>query len=99
MLHCQQCSFTTLRPSKMKSHQRIHTGQQPHQCSYCSKAFGEKGTLVAHMCIHTDECPCRCHLCPSAFAQMSHLVTHYLVTPLPEESPRGEAAHPPPAVS
>ncbi|XP_077564450.1 uncharacterized protein LOC144179901 [Haemaphysalis longicornis] len=73
---CQQCSYTTQCPSKLKRHQRIHTGERPFQCSHCGKAFIEKGNLVTHLRVHTGERPFLCHLCPSAFTQVNALVGH-----------------------
>ncbi|XP_077564405.1 uncharacterized protein LOC144179852 [Haemaphysalis longicornis] len=76
LLRCQQCSFVTPYLCHLKRHQRIHTGERPHQCSRCSKAFVQKAHLVDHVRIHTGERPYQCHLCPSAFSHRNTLVNH-----------------------
>ncbi|XP_077563234.1 zinc finger X-chromosomal protein-like [Haemaphysalis longicornis] len=75
-LHCGQCSYVTLLPSRLLRHQRTHAGERPHQCSHCDKAFMERRTLVDHLRIHTGERPFRCHLCPADFARKTTLDQH-----------------------
>ncbi|XP_077563001.1 uncharacterized protein LOC144178768 [Haemaphysalis longicornis] len=78
-LRCHQCSYMAPSPSQLKIHQRKHTGERPHQCQYCFKAFGQRCSLVTHLRIHTGERPHQCSHCSKAFVQKRHLVNHLRV--------------------
>src|SRR5277367_6327490 len=36
---CDACGKRFTRPSKLKTHERSHTGIKPYSCSYCNKIF------------------------------------------------------------
>ncbi|XP_077548408.1 uncharacterized protein LOC144161653 [Haemaphysalis longicornis] len=76
LLHYEQCKYETVRPNDLERHRRTHTGERPHQCGHCGKAFRRKSSLVDHLRTHTGERPFRCHLCPAAFARRHTLEYH-----------------------
>ena len=43
------------------------TGEKPHKCEFCSKAFADPGYLTKHRRIHTGERPYQCDLCDKTF--------------------------------
>eukprot|EP00911_Craspedida_sp_UC1_P001057 UC1_evm1s795 len=53
-----------------------HTGQKPHVCPHCPKAFTTKDNLKAHVRSHTGERPYSCSACGKTFVTRHALTSH-----------------------
>ena len=70
---CQKCFKCS---SKLKIHERIHTGEVPFGCKICNKRFKHSSALKRHERIHTGEVPYQCKTCKKRFKQQSVLKIH-----------------------
>ena len=55
---------------------RSVTGEKPHKCVVCEKAFSQSSNLITHMRKHTGYKPFSCGLCDKAFQRKVDLRRH-----------------------
>ncbi|XP_023717882.1 zinc finger protein 525-like isoform X1 [Cryptotermes secundus] len=76
---CGECGRIFKKPSKLKSHVLVHTGEKPFKCEVCNRGFKSIYHLKTHCKIHTGEKPYVCNICGKEFSQPRHLKTHMLI--------------------
>lgn len=75
-VECSLCSFKCQRPSHLKRHLLMHTGERPHQCEHCSKSFAQKTDLNRHMTSHAALFNYHCGSCGRGFSEEDTMKKH-----------------------
>lgn len=68
LVECSLCKFTCKRPSHLKRHMLMHTGERPHKCEHCPKSFAQKTDLNRHMGTHAALYNYHCDSCGRGFS-------------------------------
>jgi uncharacterized Zn-finger protein len=73
------CGKIFRSPLLIEKYLRIHTGEKPFKCDFCSHAFNYKKNLKTHLLNHSGERPFKCDFCPYACNRKDVLKTHRLI--------------------
>lgn len=52
---CKFCPKAFVTPSKLRRHERIHTGDKPYHCNHCKQRFTQRCGLKVHSNLHARE--------------------------------------------
>jgi hypothetical protein len=70
-----------VRAKDAATHERIHSGEKPHQCTVpdCGAAFVDKTALRFHKMLHENRRPyvCTAENCDASYVQANNLKTHF----------------------
>ena len=73
---CNQCSYACKKPSKLKRHILVHSGERPFACIQCNYSSKQSADLKRHMFGHSGEKPFSCLQCSYSCTTSSDLKKH-----------------------
>ncbi|XP_065189973.1 zinc finger protein 184-like [Sycon ciliatum] len=73
---CQVCQKEFQYVSRLRYHERVHTGDRPFKCDVCGKSFTRSEHLCVHKRTHTGDRPFKCDVCGKSFTRSDNLCVH-----------------------
>ena len=75
-LSCLMCGKVFTKLSRLKTHEKVHTGEKPYSCSHCDYKFTQLSNLKRHERTHTGDKPYTCSGCKISFTVAKSLRSH-----------------------
>uniref|UniRef100_A0A3Q2PGK1 Zinc finger protein 260-like n=1 Tax=Fundulus heteroclitus TaxID=8078 RepID=A0A3Q2PGK1_FUNHE len=79
LIDCTVCRQRFPRPSYIKSHKSVHSGEKPFVCSACIKGCSLKQSPKRHMGVHSEGKEFICSVCSETFSNQGTLNRHIRV--------------------
>ncbi|XP_055992359.1 zinc finger protein 549-like [Sorex fumeus] len=76
LFKCSDCGNAFIKKKRLLEHQRIHTGEKPHECHECGKYFRQRSTLCEHRKLHNKAKPFKCSECGKSFIYKRRFIEH-----------------------
>ncbi|XP_055001362.1 zinc finger protein 549-like isoform X1 [Sorex araneus] len=76
LFKCNDCGNAFIKKKRLLEHQRIHTGEKPHECHQCGKFFRQRSTLCEHRKLHSKAKPFKCSDCGKSFIYKRRFLEH-----------------------
>ena len=75
---CGQREVSYREAESLNKHILDHSGENPHSCTECKRAFWQTGSISTHLLIHTGAKLHPCRQCDKSFTQSETLNKHLL---------------------
>lgn len=86
---CKFCHKLLTSSTSRHDHENRHTGNRPHKCQICSKAFASTSAVFSHVkLMHRRDYRHACSLCDKRFFYPNRLDNHIRESHLPDNDPR-----------